>query len=156
VEDLSRAYPFKRAYPVSATGGEGIDVLTRDVLDLLPEGPFLYPPEEISNVPQSFYAAEIIREKAMEATEEEIPHSIGVDIEELSKKEDGSFTIRAVLYVDRDSRKGILIGAGGRKIKEIGSRAREELQCILEAPVHLMTRVEVKRDWRDHPRATGI
>lgn len=154
-EALSQAYPFKRIYPISAASGLGVDLLVQDVLDALPEGPFLYPPDEVSNVPQQFYAAEIVREKAMAATEDEIPHSIGVDIEELTKNEDGSFTIRAVIYVDRDSRKGILIGAGGKKIKEIGSRAREELQDILEAPVHLMTEVKVKKDWRKKPRTTG-
>ncbi len=154
-EELSRVYPFKRVYPISASAGTGVEGLVHDVLDLLPEGPFLYPEDEISNVPQQFYAAEILREKAMAATEDEIPHSIGVEILELTKSEDGAFTIRAVLYVDRESRKGILIGAGGKKIKEIGSRAREELQDLLEAPVHLMTEVKVRKDWRKRPRTTG-
>lgn len=151
VEDLSGAYPFERAYPISARTGAGVDVLVRDLLALLPEAPFEYPEDEVSNVPQLFYAAEIIREKAMEATREEIPHAIAVEVEELTRDDDGVYTIRAVLAVDRESRKGILIGAGGSRIKEIGVRARQELEEILEAPVHLMTRVAVVKDWRKRP-----
>lgn len=148
VQALSQAYPFARAFPVSARDGSGVDVLLAEVLERLPAGPFLYPPDEISNVPQTFYAAEIVREKAMQATRDEIPHAIGVEIDELRRDEEGAYVIKACLFVDRDSRKGILIGAKGRKINAIRKRAQRELEELLEVPVHLTTRVEVRKGWR--------
>ena len=99
-------------------------------------------------MPQTFYAAEIVREKAMQATRDEIPHAIGVEIDELRRDEEGAYVIKACLFVDRDSRKGILIGAKGRKINAIRKRAQRELEELLEVPVHLTTRVEVRKGWR--------
>jgi GTP-binding protein Era len=156
VQALTKAYPFLRAFPISAQEGAGVDLLLEEVFKHLPPGPFLYPPDEVSNVPQTFYAAEIVREKAMEATRDEIPHAIGVEVKELRRDEDGAYVIKTVLFVDRQSRKGILIGAQGRKINAIRKRAQRELQELLETPVRLTTSVEVRKGWRKRTSAGDL
>ena len=145
---LTQSYPFLKVFPVSAREGTGVDVLLAEVLARMPAHPFLYPPDEISNVPQTFYAAEIVREKAMQATRDEIPHAIGVEIEELRRDAEGAYVIQALVFVDRESRKGILIGSQGRRIHTIRKRAQRELEELLEVPVQLTIRVEVRKAWR--------
>jgi GTP-binding protein Era len=149
VVDLTKAYPFERFVPISAKTGEGLDLLGQEILSRLPDGPWLYPPDEVSNVPQRFYAAEIVREKAMELTRDEIPHALGVEVTELAKDEAGDWRIRATIFVDRESRKGILIGAHGKKIHQIRKRAKRDLEETLEASVDLQLKVAVRKAWRN-------
>ena len=151
VEALTKAYAFKRVFPVSATTGEGLELLAAEVLAAMPQHPFLYPPDEVSNVTQPFYAAEIVREKAMELVEDELPHAIEVEVLELARDEQG-YVIHVELYVDRDSRKRILIGKHGRIIKQIRARAREELQELLETEVELETVVRVRKPKKAKPK----
>lgn len=137
-------------FPVSARTGLGLELLTAEVLGRLPAGPFLYPPEEVSNVPQPFYVAEIVREKAMELTEEEVPHSLDVEVTKLRRDADdvGTYRIEAAIFVDRESRKAILIGARGSKVRAIRKRAEAELAELTGAPVSLKVHIELRRDWR--------
>ena len=144
IQKLSAEYSFVYAYPVSAKDETGLEGLLAAVLARLPQGEHLYPPDEISNVPQTLYAAELVREKAMERTEQEIPHTIEAEVEQLTRDEAGTYHLKVALTVDRESRKGILIGHRGRKIRSIRRAAQADLQSVLEAPVELELTVRVR------------
>jgi GTP-binding protein Era len=128
---------------------ENLDKLRELIAANLKESPFFYPAEMVTDQPEKFVAAEIIREKVLHLTREEVPHAVAVVIEEMKERENGLFYINAVVYVERDSQKGIIIGRGGRMLKEIGQLARQELQAILGNKVYLDLWVKVKKDWRD-------
>ena len=131
----------------SAVDGTGVDVLLARIHTLLPEMPFLYPEDELSTLPTRFFAAELVRETALEQLEEEIPYSIACEIEEF--REDRSpVYIRATLYVERDSQKRILIGAKGARIRSLGSAARVKIEALIDAPVYLDLWVKVEPKWR--------
>jgi GTP-binding protein Era len=147
-ETLCSAYPFQKIFPISALHGDGTQLLFENILEVAQPGPWHFPSEEVSNVGQEEYAAEIIREKAMQLTEQEVPHHIRVRIDHLTRSEKGDWRIHATILVDTESRKGILIGSRGKKIKEIGTAARLELQEILDAPVVLKTQVSIEKNWR--------
>jgi GTP-binding protein Era len=143
---------YAEIVPVSAEAGTGIDELRSLVLGLLPEGPALYPKETISDQPFETRLAEIIREKALQVTRQELPHSIAVVVEEVEV--DGALTtVHASLIVERDSQKGIVIGRGGRTLRTIGSRAREEMELALATKVFLDLRVKVVKEWQRDPKA---
>jgi GTP-binding protein Era len=138
--------------PISAKTGKGVGVLRELILERLPEGPALYPGGEVTDQSLDARLAEIIREKALHVTHQEVPHSIAVVIEE-TEREDGLMKIHATLVVERDSQKGIVIGKGGHTLKTIGSRAREEMEILIGTQVFLDLRVKVLKEWQRDPRA---
>jgi GTP-binding protein Era len=135
-------------FPVSARKGTGVSELVEHLTSLLPEGPFLYPPDEKSDLPERVRLAELIREQALLRTREEVPHSVEVEIDELEEHDDGSLLVHARIWAETESQKGILIGAGGRMVKAIGSAARGELEREAGRPVHLDLTVRVRKGWR--------
>jgi GTP-binding protein Era len=138
----------REVVPVSALKGTRVDVLRDALAGLLPEGPFYFPAEQHSDQPLAIVLAELVREQALKRTREEVPHSIEVQVEELERREDGLTVVRAVLWADTESQKGILIGAGGRMVRDIGSGARKEIERELGTRAHLDLTVRVRRHWR--------
>jgi len=133
--------------PLSAQTGDGVELLRELIVARLPEGPVLYPPEDVTDQSVEVRLAELVREQALRVTREEVPHSVAVVIEEMERE--GDLTrIHASLVVERDSQKGIVIGKGGAVLKEAGTRAREELEALLGTRVYLQTQVKVERDWQ--------
>jgi GTP-binding protein Era len=135
-------------FPISARSGDGLDALIGRLAELMPEGPYLYPPEQSGDQPSEVLLAELVREQVLNRTRDEIPHSVEVAVTEVEGRDDGLVTIRAEVWVEADSQKAILIGRGGAKIKEIGSAARRELERELGERVHLDLRVKVRKRWR--------
>jgi len=144
---------FVDIIPLSAKTGENVHALIEKIVELLPEGPKYYPDDMITDQPVTFIVAELIREKVLQLTREEVPHSVAVVVEEMGKREDADIVdIQAVIYVERDSQKGIIIGRGGRMLKEIGSRARQEIEPLLGEKVFLQLQVKVEKDWSKRPQ----
>jgi GTP-binding protein Era len=135
-------------FPISARTGEGLEPLIERLGELVPEGPYLYPPEDSSDQSSEVLLAELIREQVLNRTREEIPHSVEVSVKEIAKREDGLVTVTAEIWAETESQKGILIGRGGAKIGEVGAAARRSLEQELGAKVHLDLQVRVKRRWR--------
>jgi GTP-binding protein Era len=147
---LRSAHPD--AHFISALTGEGVEELLRAAGGLLPESPYLYPEDEISTQSLRFFASELVRETALEQLQDEVPYSVACEIEEF--REDRSpVYIRATIYVERDSQKGILIGAGGSRIREIGRAARAKVEALVGQPVYLDLRVKVLPNWRRNARS---
>jgi GTPase len=134
-------------FPVSARRGTGVRALAEHLASLMPEGPFLFPPDERTDLPEQVRLAELVREQVLRRTRQEVPHSVEVQIEDVEPG-DGLTKIRALIWVETDSQKGILIGAGGRMVKAIGTAARKELERRLGERVHLELNVRVRRRWR--------
>jgi GTP-binding protein Era len=154
IENYSRLRPFEQIIPLSALRGDGVDVLVAELLQILPEGPQLFPKDMITDLPERFLAAELIREKVFLLTREEIPYSTAVVVEEFKEKaEKNLIVIKATIQVERESQKGILIGGKGRMLKEIGRRAREEMEALFGAKIFLELWVKVEKNWREDPRA---
>ena len=143
---------YDEIVPVSARAEKGIGMLRDLVLGLLPEGPALYPEETISDQPLDVRLAEMVREKALHVTRQELPHSITVTVEELDVAE-ALVKVHASLIVERDSQKGIVIGKGGQTLRTIGTRAREEMELVLGTKVFLDLRVKVVKEWQRDPKA---
>lgn len=143
---------FDHVVPISARTGAGVPELLQILVEALPEGPFLYPEDEPTDQPLERRVAEIVREKALAATREEVPHSIATEVEEL-EREDGLVRIHCLVLVERESQKGIVIGKGGEVLKRIGTEARHELEALLGEKVYLELRVKVLRDWQRDPKA---
>jgi GTP-binding protein Era len=135
-------------FPVSARKGSGIEPLISKLVELVPEGPFLFPPEQRSDLPSEVLLAELIREQVLRRTRDELPHAVEVQVEEVAHREDGVVEVHARVWAEAESQKGILIGAGGRKIKEIGTAARAELERELGARVFLDLQVKARGRWR--------
>jgi GTPase len=135
-------------FPVSARSGEGLEVLVERLSALMPEGPYMYPPEDYSDQSSEVLLAELIREQVLNRTRDEIPHSVEVSVKEVSAREDGLITVRAEVWAETESQKGVLIGKGGNKVGEIGAGARRSLEAELGAKVHLDLQVRVRRRWR--------
>jgi GTP-binding protein Era len=134
-------------FPISARSGEGLEALVERLGELVPEGHYLYPPEDHSDQSSEVLLAELIREQVLNRTRDEIPHSVEVAVKEIADREDGLATVRADVWVETESQKGILIGRGGTKVREIGTAARRSLEAELAAKVHLDLQVRVRR-WR--------
>jgi GTP-binding protein Era len=134
-------------FPLSARKGTGVDALRGHLAGLMPEGPFLFPPEDQSDQPIDVALAELIREQVLRRTFQEVPHAVEVKVEDIEHREE-VIRVRALVWVEAESQKGILIGAGGRMIKAVGTAARKELQRELGGPVHLDLSVRVRRGWR--------
>ncbi len=144
---------FAAYVPLSAQTGEGKDALLEEISRRLPEGPRYYPDDLVSDQPDTFLAAELLREKLLATAREELPHSLAVTVEDIEEGPDDPergplLTIRAVILVERDSQKGIVIGKGGQALKAAGTAARQELEALLGARVHLETHVKVDKDWQ--------
>ena len=143
--------------PVSAVDGYQVDVLSDVLVALLPPGPALYPDGELTDEPENVMIAELVREAALEGVRDELPHSLAVVVEEVSLRPDRApddplLDVSVYLYVERDSQKGIVIGKGGARLKEVGTRARQEIQALLGQRVHLDLRVKVAKDWQRDPK----
>jgi GTP-binding protein Era len=135
-------------FPISARTGEGLDVLVERLGELMPEGPYMYPPEDQSDQSSELLLAELIREQVLNRTRQEVPHSVEVKVKEVVPREDGLVTVTAEIWAETESQKGILIGKAGAKIGEIGTAARRSLETELDARVHLDLSVRVRRHWR--------
>jgi GTPase len=135
-------------FPVSARTGKGLEPLIGKLVELMPEGPFMFPPEQRSDLPSEVLLAELIREQVLRRTRDELPHAVEVQVQEVVDRDDGVVEVRAQIWAETDSQKAILIGAAGRKIKEIGTAARKELERELGTQVFLDLQVRVRRRWR--------
>jgi GTPase len=136
-------------FPISAATGKGIGPLLEHLVSLAPEGPFLFPVDEVSDQPEHVRLAELVREQVLHRTRQEVPHAVEVQIDEIEEREDqGLVTVRALLWVETESQKGIVIGERGRMIKAIGTAARREIERELGLRVHLDLSVRVRRSWR--------
>jgi GTP-binding protein Era len=139
-------------FPVSARTGAGVRPLVDHLVGLMPEGPFLFPPQEATDQAREVLLAELIREQVLRRTFQEVPHAVEVVVEELEEARDDLVVVRAKVWVETSSQKGILIGSGGRMIKTVGSAARRALELELGRQVHLELVVEVRRHWRAEER----
>jgi GTP-binding protein Era len=135
-------------FPVSARRGTGMGPLLSHLVTLLPEGPFYYPPGERTDLSEEVRLAELVREQVLLRTRQEVPHAVEVAVEEIEQREDGLTVVRAALWTETESQKGILIGAGGRTVRAIGTAARQEIERLLGVRVHLDLSVRVRRHWR--------
>ncbi len=135
-------------FPISAKKGTGVGPLVSHLVDLVPEGPFLYPVEESSDQPEHVQLAELVREQVLLRTREELPHSVEVELVEVAERDDGLVRVEALIWAESESQKGILIGSGGRMVKAIGSAARPALEASLGRRVHLDLQVRVRKGWR--------
>lgn len=151
-EQTIRSFPFREALAVSALTGEGVERLVERVREYLPEGPAYFPDDIITDLPERFVAAEIIREKVFHLTHDEIPYSTAVTIDSFKEREDGLISISAVINVERDSQKGIIIGHKGSMLKKIGSEARRDLEEFFQTRIFLDLFVRVTKDWSENPR----
>ncbi|MGD7044011.1 GTPase Era [Jeotgalibacillus proteolyticus] len=141
---------FQEVVPISALEGQNVETLLEQIQANLPEGPQYYPADQITDHPERFIISELIREKALHLTREEVPHSIAVSIEKISKEEGKELiNVMATIIVERDSQKGIVIGKRGAMLKEIGQRAREDIENLLGSKVYLELWVKVQKDWRN-------
>jgi len=135
-------------FPISARSGEGVDILVERMAELMPEGHYLYPPEDHSDQSSELLLAELIREQVLNRTRDEIPHSVEVKVKEVDEREDGLVTVNAEVWAETESQKRILIGKGGAKVGEIGMGARRSLEAELGAKVHLDLKIRVRSHWR--------
>ena len=138
---------FHALHPVSALTKDGVGELRDDLVSLLPEGPAYFPPEQRTDLTVEERVAEVIREKALQLTREEVPHAVMVEVDEIGEK-----VVRALVYVETESQKGILVGKKGAMIREIGTRARPEVEALVGHPVFLELQVKVRPKWRRDPR----
>jgi GTP-binding protein Era len=143
--------------PVSATTGEQVDVLIDVLVAQLPPGPAFYPDGELTDEPEETLMAELIREAALEGVHDELPHSLAVVIDEVTPREgrDDLIDVRAILYVERDSQKGIVIGKGGARLREVGTAARIQIEKLLGTKVYLELRVKIAKNWQRDPKQLG-
>ncbi|AMW35128.1 GTPase Era [Haematospirillum jordaniae] len=150
-ESLFNEGIFERVFMISAKSGDGIDDLLACLVESAPEGPWMFPEDEVSDVPQRLLAAELTREKVFLNLHEELPYSITVETERWDERPDGSVRIDQTIYVMRDSQRMIVLGKGGSKIRSIGASARKELESLLERRIHLFLHVTVREQWAEDP-----
>lgn len=150
IDIYSKLYDFAEIIPVSALKGTNTDSLMETVKKYLPEGPQYFPGDMITDQPERQIASEIIREKALQLLQDEIPHGIAVEIMSMKKRADKNLVdVEATIYCEKDSHKGMIIGKQGTMLKKIGSRARTDVENLLGSPIYLQLWVKVKKDWRD-------
>jgi GTP-binding protein Era len=150
---------FEETFMVSASTGDGLDTLLDRLATAMPEGPHLYPDDDLTDLPDRLLAAEIVREQIFLQTHDEVPYAATVETENFQERPDGSLRVEATIYVARPGHKAILIGQGGARIKEIGAKAREQLGRLLERPVHLFLNVKERAGWDEEGarlRAIGL
>ena len=156
---VTEKLPVEHVFMVSARSGQGVDDLLDRLAETLPEGPYLYPEDDLTDLPDRLLAAEIVREQVFLQTHEEVPYGATVETESYKERPDGSVRIDAVIYVSRTGHKAILIGERGQKIRQIGERARRQLSELLERPCHLFLNVKERSGWdeeRARLRAIGL
>ncbi len=154
IEEYQKLHPFAAFVPISAWKGEGVAELKREIVRRLPEGPLYFPADHVTDQPERFLASELIREKALLLTREEVPHSIAVLIDRWEETPPGTekpTRVFATIYVERDGQKRILIGAKGAMLKRIGTLAREEMEKLLGVSIYLSLFIKVTPDWREKP-----
>ncbi|MGM0844204.1 MAG: GTPase Era [Bacillota bacterium] len=150
IKQYSALHDFAAIVPISALEGNNVETLVSEIRKILPEGPQYYPADQVTDHPERFIVSELIREKALHLTREEIPHSLAVVIDKISTRGDGTvIDVMATIVVERDSQKGIIIGKQGSMLKEIGKRARVDIENLLGTKVYLELWVKVQKDWRN-------
>jgi GTPase len=135
-------------YPVSALKGGGVREIVSELTGLMPEGQFMYPPDERTDLPENVRLAELVREQVLMRTREELPHAVEVEVDEIDEREDGLLLVHARIWTETESQKAILIGKGGRMVRAIGTSAREQIEALIGRRVHLDLGVRVRRGWR--------
>jgi len=148
IDNFNKMYKFSETVPVSALTGENLDRLVSTLLEYLPSGPKYYPDDMVTDKPEQFIVAELIREKVLLETSQEVPHAVAVVVEEMERRAEDLVYVRALIYAEKESQKGILIGKNGRMLKKIGKLARQEIENLLGSRIFLDLWVKVKRDWR--------
>jgi GTPase len=155
IKKYNELYPFAATVPISALEGNNVEHLLELIQENLPEGPQFYPADQITDHPERFIVSELIREKVLHLTREEIPHSIAVVIDKMERQDDKNLIdVLATIIVERDSQKGIIIGKQGSMLKEVGKRARMDIENLLGSKVYLELWVKVQKDWRN--RASNL
>jgi GTPase len=149
--ELNAAFPFRETFMISALTGDGVADLKRSLAGRLPKGPWLYPEDQLADIPQRLLAAEITREKLFLRLHQELPYTLTVETTDWKQLADESIRIEQTIYVERESQRKIVLGAKGRTIKEIGSAARAEIGAMAEVPVHLFLFVKVREHWAEDP-----
>lgn len=150
IKQYNDLFPFAATVPISALEGNNVDQLLQVLKDQLPEGPQFYPADQITDHPERFIVSELIREKVLHLTREEIPHSIAVVIDKMERKDEKNLIdVIATIIVERDSQKGIVIGKQGSMLKEVGKRSRVDIENLLGSKVYLELWVKVQKDWRN-------
>lgn len=149
IDDYRTQMGFEQIIPISATEGNNVETLLSEILKYLPEGPQYYPEDQVTDHPEYFIVSELIREKVLQLTREEVPHSVAVVVESMQRNELGKVQVHAAVIVERSSQKGIIIGKGGKMLKEIGIRARRDIEILLGDKIYLDLWVKVQKDWRD-------
>src|SRR5215469_624016 len=158
-DQLSKQRNFEHIFMISGLTGDGVDDLLTHLTQAVPEGPFLFPPDQLSDAPERWLAAEVTREQVFLQLHDEVPYSATVETESWEDRPDGSVRVEQVIYVRKPSQRAIVLGEGGKRIKTIGARARAELGMMLDRKVHLFLFVKVRDNWLDDPeryRAMGI
>lgn len=149
IANYAAQYDFAGVVPISAKNKLNLDHILSEVKKYLPEGPEYYPEDMVTDQPERLIVAEMVREKVLELTRDEVPHAVAVDVDEMATRSKGDAYIRATIYVERDSQKGIVIGGHGSMLREIGQRARHDIEVLLGAKVYLDLWVKVRKDWRN-------
>lgn len=149
IMDYTSDNEFNEVIPISAIQGNNVDEMMVTIKEYMPEGPQFYPDDQVTDHPEYFVVSEFIREKILQLTKEEVPHSVAVVVESMLRNEDDKVHVHATIIVDRTSQKGIIIGKGGKMLKEIGVRARRDIEAMLGDKIYLELWVKVQKDWRD-------
>ena len=149
IDDYSKQMDFAEIVPISATEGNNFERLMETLVAQMPEGPQYFPEDQVTDHPERFIVSELIREKVLFFTRDEVPHSVAVTIESMKRNENNKIEIQATIIVERDSQKGIIIGKGGKMLKLIGTKARLDIENLLGSKVYLELWVKVQKDWRD-------
>lgn len=149
IEDYKTTMDYAEIVPISAREGNNVQTLLAQVKKYLPEGPQFYPDDQVTDHPEYFIISELIREKVLELTREEVPHSVAVVVEGIERNENDKVQVHAAVIVERSSQKGIIIGKGGKMLKDIGIRARKDIEILLGDKIYLDLWVKVQKDWRD-------
>ena len=149
IDDFKAQMDFAQIIPISATQGNNFDTLMSELEKSMPPGPQYFPEDQITDHPEYFVVSELIREKILQLTRDEVPHSVAVVIDSMKRKPDEKVQIQATIIIERDSQKGIIIGKGGSMLKKIGTQARKDIEKLLGDKVYLELWVKVQKDWRD-------
>lgn len=149
IEDYQKEYDFSEIIPLSATEGNNVDHMLETLSAYISEGPQFYPEDQVSDHPEYFIVSELIREKVLELTREEVPHSVAVVTDRIVRNDQDKVQVDATVIIERKSQKGIIIGKGGKMLKEIGIRARRDIEVLLGDKIYLDLWVKVQNDWRD-------
>lgn len=149
IDDFKSQMDFAQIIPISATQGNNFETLMNELEAIMPDGPQYFPEDQITDHPEYFVVSELIREKILQLTRDEVPHSVAVVIDSMKRKPDEKVQIQATIIIERDSQKGIIIGKGGAMLKKIGTQARKDIEKLLGDKVFLELWVKVQKDWRD-------